>query len=217
MQAPTWRLFLRSKGKIMNWEEFLEKELKTEYGISLNKFLEKERKEAEVFPCEEDVFKAFDRCPLEDIKAVIIGQDPYPTPGDAMGLAFSVNEGQKPPRSLNNIFKELHNEFGGVIRTNGDLSDWTKQGVFLLNTVLTVRSHEAGSHRKHGWETITDNAIKLIDGQEQPIVFMLWGNDAQRKETLLTNKNHLVLKAVHPSPLSARRGFFGCDHFRVEF
>ena len=145
---------------------------------------------------------------------MILGQDPYHTPGAACGLAFSVPQDQPVPPSLVNIYKELHDKLGCDIPNHGDLRYWASQGVLLLNTVLTVRAHEAASHRGIGWEEFTDAVIRTVDRQERPVVFLLWGSPAAKKEALLTNKSHLVLKAPHPSPLSAYRGFFGCGHFK---
>ena len=152
--------------------------------------------------------------PLDQVKCVILGQDPYHEPNQAMGLAFSVNRGVATPKSLINMYKELNAEFGYPIPTHGDLSSWAKQGVLLLNTVLTVRKGEAASHAGHGWETFTDKIISIINEEDRPIVFLLWGKFAKSKEVLLNNPKHLILKTTHPSPFSASYGFLGCNHFK---
>lgn len=194
------------------WRGFIKTEEDKDYFKFLLPLLEVEYETKDILPAWDNVFNVF-KTPPQDIRVVILGQDPYPTPGDAMGLAFSVSKDHKLPRSLKNIFKEIADETTSNLRTNGDLSDWADQGVFLLNTVLTVRAGEAASHRKIGWELFTDAVIRYLNELDQPIVFMLWGNDAIKKQKLLTNANHLVLTAAHPSPLSASRGFFGCGHF----
>lgn len=211
---------IKSNSFMENWTNFIEKEKTKDYFVRLNNFLVEERKNYDIFPAEDNVFRAFKLCPPDNIRVVIVGQDPYPTPGNANGLAFSVPEGVKPAASLKNIFKEISYEFNKentllYIRQNGDLTDWAKQGVFLLNTVLTVRSGEPESHRKKGWETFTDEVLKQINLIDRPIVFMLWGNDARKKADLIDNPNHLILMAAHPSPLSANRGFFGCGCFKT--
>lgn len=196
------------------WDKVLEKELKSEYFNELLTFLEIEYKFNNVFPPREDIFNAFRACDYDNVKVVILGQDPYHEPGQAHGLAFSVRDGVKLPPSLKNIYKEMEAEFGVNPGTNGDLTYLANQGVLLLNTVLTVRAHEAFSHRRKGWERFTDAVITGVGKKKEPVVFILWGKPAGEKEGLITGTNHLILKAAHPSPLSARRGFFGCDHFK---
>lgn len=166
-----------------------------------------------IFPPSEDLFNAFHLTPLKQVKVVILGQDPYHNVGQAHGLCFSVRKGVQVPPSLVNIYQELQEDLGCNIPNHGCLEKWAKQGVLLLNTVLTVRAHQANSHRGIGWEEFTDAAIRVLNAQERPMVFLLWGSPAQRKEIMLDNPAHLVLKAPHPSPLSAYRGFFGCRHF----
>ena len=201
--------------KISNdWLLYLEEEYKKPYYKDLYTRVRQEYTEHAVFPPAEDIFNAFHYTPLSEVRVVILGQDPYHTPGAACGLAFSVPQDQPVPPSLVNIYKELHDELGCDIPNHGDLRYWASQGVLLLNTVLTVRAHEAASHRGIGWEEFTDAVIRTVDRQERPVVFLLWGSPAAKKEALLTNKSHLVLKAPHPSPLSAYRGFFGCRHFK---
>lgn len=166
----------------------------------------------QVYPPRDMIFNAFELTPYDKIKVVILGQDCYHGEGQAMGLSFSVPKNIKIPPSLRNIFKEIENEYG-IKRENGDLSDWAEQGVFLLNTHLTVLEGNPLSHKKIGWEMFTDEVIKYIELNDSPIVYLLWGNEAQKKERIITNPNHIVLKSVHPSPLSASRGFFGNNHF----
>ncbi len=198
----------------MNWNTFIQTESKKDYFINLSTFLSEERSMHFVHPDENEVFKAFDLTPLDAVKVVILGQDPYPTAGHAHGLAFSVVDSVRPlPKSLQNIYKEIQNDLNLVLPEHGNLERWSKQGVLLLNTVLTVRSGLANSHANKGWEQFTDAAISLLNTQNQPIVFLLWGKPAQTKIAKLNNPNHLVLCAPHPSPLSAYRGFFGCRHF----
>ncbi len=167
----------------------------------------------QVFPPSADLLSAYELTPLEKVKVVILGQDPYHEPGQAHGLCFSVRPGVEIPPSLVNIFQELHDDLGCYIPDNGYLVKWARQGVFLLNTVLTVRAHQANSHRGYGWEEFTDATIRVLNAQDRPIVFLLWGRPAGQKKALLDNPAHLVLEAPHPSPLSAYRGFFGCHHF----
>ena len=166
-----------------------------------------------MFPPSDDIFNAFHLTELSKVKVVIIGQDPYHEPGQAHGLSFSVKPGIDVPPSLVNIYKELHEDLGTYIPNNGYLVKWANEGVLLLNTILTVRAHKAMSHSNIGWQEFTDAAIRILNEQDRPIVFMLWGRPAGEKEKMLTNTNHLILKAPHPSPLSAYRGFFGCRHF----
>jgi len=167
--------------------------------------------EVTVFPPREQVFEAFRLTPFDNVKVVVLGQDPYHDDGQAHGLAFSVQEGVKTPPSLRNIFKEI----GGPKPPNGNLQRWAEQGVLLLNATLTVQAHKANSHRKFGWQKLTDYVIEQLDKKQQPVVFMLWGNFARKKAALVTNDRHLVLQSAHPSPLSARRGFFGNGHFEA--
>ena len=197
-----------------DWDNFIEREQNALYFQKMNVFLEKEYETKTIYPPAEDIFNAFRFTPLSQIKVVILGQDPYHEPKQAHGLAFSTPNGNPIPRSLSNIFKEIHEEFGYKIPDNGCLEKWAKQGVFLLNTVLTVEEANANSHSDCGWQKFTDNVIKEINKQDQPIVFMLWGKQAEKKKELLNNPNHLVLITSHPSPFSARRGFFGCNHFK---
>ena len=166
-----------------------------------------------MYPPSDEIFSAMHLTPLKDVKVVILGQDPYHEPGQAHGLCFSVKPGQEIPPSLENIYKELHDDLGCYIPNNGFLESWAKQGVLLLNTVLTVRAHAANSHQGKGWEHFTDAIIEAVEAQDRPVVYMLWGRPAQSKIPMLTNPKHLILKAPHPSPLSAYRGFFGCRHF----
>ncbi len=166
-----------------------------------------------VFPPRAEIFSALALCPYDKVKVVILGQDPYHGEGQAHGLAFSVREGVKIPPSLQNIYKEIQRDFQVPAPTQGDLTSWAKQGVFLLNTVLTVAEGQANSHRGIGWEQVTDQILSLLNEKEEPVVFLLWGNDAKKKQKLLTNPRHLVLTSSHPSPLSVYRGFEGCGHF----
>ncbi len=203
---------LRSQNN--SWWGFLLNETQKDYFTNLSLFLKAEqREEINILPSPKNIFKVFE-FPIEDVKVVILGQDPYPTAKYATGLAFSVPKGEKPARSLQNILKEVAEEFDSPVRTNGDLTDWANQGVFLLNTILTVEEGKPGSHKGIGWENLTDNVISLLNNQNRPIVFMLWGKEAQKKEPLITNPQHLILKAPHPSPYSARSGFLGCGHFK---
>lgn len=197
------------------WDDFLEKQYEHLYYQKINEFVKNEYETKTVYPPKENIFNAFKLTSLSNIKVVILGQDPYHEPGQAHGLAFSTQEGNPIPRSLSNIFKEIKSEYGYEIPDSGCLENWAKQGVFLLNTVLTVEKSKANSHSKCGWQTFTDNVIKYINKQEQPIVFMLWGKQAEKKKELLTNSKHMVLITSHPSPFSVRRGFFGCDHFKI--
>lgn len=196
------------------WDELLKDEFKKPYYLELRKKLIYEYRTQQIFPGMYDIFNALKYTSYSDIKAVIIGQDPYHGVGQAHGLSFSVKKGVAPPPSLVNIFKEIKSDLGiDNIGKHGELTEWAKNGVLLLNSVLTVRANQARSHRNLGWEEFTDNVIRLINLREKPVVFMLWGADAKAKEKLITNPNHLILKAAHPSPLSAFNGFFGCRHF----
>ena len=198
-----------------DWLEPLSPEFKKPYYARLYRFVNDEYAHNVIYPRKEDVFAAYDRTPLAKVKVLILGQDPYHEPGQAHGLCFSVNPGIDIPPSLVNIYKELHDDIGCYIPNNGYLVKWADQGVMLLNTVLTVRAHRANSHRLQGWEQFTDATISVLNRQDRPIVFMLWGSPAQKKAAMLNNPRHLVLKAPHPSPLSAYRGFFGCRHFSM--
>ncbi|MGN9165560.1 uracil-DNA glycosylase [Tissierellaceae bacterium HCP3S3_D8] len=201
--------------KIFNndWEELLEDEMKKDYYQRLRMFLVKEYKTRTIYPGPYDIFNALHYTAYKDVKVVILGQDPYHGPNQAHGLAFSVQPKVAIPPSLRNMYKELHDDLGCYIPNNGYLKKWADQGVLLLNTSLTVRAGEANSHKSIGWETFTDHIVKLLNEREEPIVFILWGNNARSKEKYITNKNHYIIKSVHPSPLSASRGFFGSKPF----
>lgn len=196
-----------------SWQLALQDEFAASYFIKLREFLKTEKQEKVIYPHGSRIFAAFNFTPLTAVKAVILGQDPYHGEGQAHGLCFSVMEGVKPPPSLVNIYKELNNDLGMPIPTSGNLEKWTEQGVLLLNATLTVRAGEAGSHQGKGWETFTDQVIKTISDLRSGVVFLLWGNYAQAKESLIDQSKHFVLKAPHPSPFSAARGFFGSKHF----
>lgn len=196
-----------------DWLKPLSGEFKKEYYKNLFLTVKDEYTNHLVFPPSDDIFNAFHLTELSKVKVVIIGQDPYHEPGQAHGLSFSVKPGIDVPPSLVNIYKELHEDLGTYIPNNGYLVKWANEGVLLLNTILTVRAHKAMSHSNIGWQEFTDAAIRILNEQDRPIVFMLWGRPAGEKEKMLTNTNHLILKAPHPSPLSAYRGFFGCRHF----
>lgn len=197
----------------MNWKEFIEQERENLYFYNLEKFILEERKTKTIFPKEEDVFKAFELTPFENVKCVIVGQDPYYNINQANGLAFSVNKGVKLPPSLVNIYKEAHDDVCINIPTHGDLSNWAKEGVFLLNTILTVEEGKPLSHKNKGWEKLTLKVLKKLDEDNSPKVFILWGKEAIGLKKILTNKKHLILESVHPSPLSSYRGFFGSKPF----
>ena len=196
-----------------DWLTVLGPEFKKPYYKSLYEKVNEEYRTQTVYPPGPELFKAFDLTPLSQVKVVILGQDPYHEPGQAEGLCFSVKQGIEQPPSLVNIYRELHNELGCYIPKSGSLVPWAKQGVLLLNTLLTVRAHQAFSHKGIGWEQFTDAAIRAVNQVDRPVVFMLWGRPAGEKAALLDNPKHLVLKCAHPSPLSASRGFFGCGHF----
>ena len=196
-----------------DWQQPLEVEFKKPYYKDLYKKVLEEYRSRQIFPNPDDIFNAFHLTPLKDVKVVILGQDPYHNDGQAHGLCFSVKPDVEVPPSLVNIYKELQDDLGCRIPNNGYLVKWAKQGVLMLNTVLTVRAHQANSHRGIGWEEFTDAAIMALNSQDRPIVFILWGGPAQRKASMLHNPNHLILKAPHPSPLSAYRGFFGSKPF----
>ena len=196
-----------------DWLEPLSAEFKKPYYARLYQTVKEEYNTRQVFPDAKDIFSAFELTPFHQVKVVILGQDPYHNIGQAHGLCFSVKPGVEIPPSLVNIYQELHDDLGCYIPNNGYLTKWAKQGVLLLNTVLTVRAHAANSHRGIGWEEFTDAAIKALNKLDQPIVFILWGRPAQNKKPMLNNPNHLILEAPHPSPLSAYRGFFGSRPF----
>ena len=196
-----------------DWKELLEDEFSKNYYQTLRQFLIEEYKTKKIYPDKYDIFNALHFTPYIDIKVVILGQDPYHGPGQAHGLSFSVNPGVKTPPSLLNIYKELNSDLGCYIPNNGYLKKWADQGVLLLNTSLTVRAGEANSHKNIGWQVFTDKIISLVNEKDDPVVFLLWGNNAIKKKELITNKRHLILTSVHPSPLSASRGFFGSKPF----
>ncbi len=202
--------------KIFNndWEELLKGEMEKEYYQRLRSFLIKEYKTTTIYPGPYDIFNALHYTAYKDVKAVILGQDPYHGPNQAHGLAFSVQPSVDIPPSLRNMYKELKDDLGCYIPNNGYLKKWADEGVLLLNASLTVRAGQANSHRNIGWETFTDHIIKLLNKrEEEPVVFILWGNNAKEKEKYITNKQHYIIKSVHPSPLSAHRGFFGSKPF----
>lgn len=196
-----------------SWNKHLASEWEKPYFKELTDFVRQEYRSTTVFPPAAKIFAAFDACPFDDVKVVILGQDPYHGPGQANGLCFSVAENVAIPRSLINIFKEVHDDTGAPIPSNGDLSRWARQGVLLLNATLTVRAHAAGSHQGRGWEELTDAAIKQLNDCRSGLVFILWGSYAARKGEFIDRSRHLVLTSPHPSPLSASRGFFGNHHF----
>ena len=196
-------------GMIQNdWLEPLTPEFQKPYYAELFRFVKNEYAARKIFPPADDIFNAFHLTPLHAVKVVILGQDPYHNDGQAHGLCFSVKPDVDIPPSLVNIYQELHDDLGCYVPNNGYLTKWASQGVLMLNTVLTVRAHQANSHRGMGWEEFTDAAIRILDEQDRPMVFILWGSPAQKKEKMLHNPKHLILKAPHPSPLSAYRGFF---------
>jgi len=196
-----------------SWYKVLAPEFEKDYFIQLKQFLVEEKKHYAIYPPGSMIFNAFNFTPFDEVKVVLLGQDPYHGVGQAHGLCFSVAEGVKPPPSLVNIFKELNDDLGVPIPSHGNLEKWARQGVLLLNATLTVRANQAGSHQQKGWEQFTDTAIKSLSDLRYGLVFILWGNYAQAKETLIDSSKHLILKAPHPSPFSANRGFFGCKHF----
>jgi uracil-DNA glycosylase len=196
-----------------DWEKALQGEFRKPYYRKLFETVGREYRTTTVYPPADDIFNAFHLTPLPDVKVVILGQDPYHEPGQAHGLSFSVMPGVEIPPSLVNIYQELHDDLGCKIPNNGCLTKWAEQGVLLLNTVLTVRAHRAFSHKDIGWQEFTDAAIRVLAGQDRPLVFILWGKPAQQKASMITNPRHLILKSPHPSPLSAYRGFFGSRPF----
>lgn len=195
------------------WQQALEEEFRKPYYKTLFEFVKEEYSKTAVYPPAEDIFNAMHLTPLSKVKVLILGQDPYHGDRQAHGLSFSVMPKTDIPPSLQNIYQELHDDLGCTIPNNGYLKKWAEQGVLLLNTVLTVRAHQPNSHQGHGWEHFTDAIIQAVNAQDSPIVYMLWGKPAQSKIPMLKNPKHLILKAPHPSPLSAYRGFFGCKHF----
>ena len=202
--------------KITNdWMDAIGSEFEKPYYLDLRKFLIDEYRARKIFPPADDIFNAFHFTPLSKVKVLLLGQDPYHGDGQAHGACFSVPTGQDIPPSLVNIYKELHDDLGCSIPKHGYLKKWADEGVLLLNTVLTVRAHNAYSHQGKGWEYFTDAVIGALNEQDRPIVYFLWGRPAQTKRSMLTNPKHLVLEAPHPSPLSAHRGFFGCRHFSM--
>jgi uracil-DNA glycosylase len=197
-----------------SWRKVLEPVFTTPYFASITEKVKNAYQKEDVWPKGKHLFAAFDHCPFDELKVVILGQDPYPTPGHAHGLCFSVPDHVHPlAKSLQNIFKEIESDLGTAPPTNGNLTRWAKQGVFMLNTALTVRAGSPNSHQDIGWDQFTDDVIRTISERKEGVVFLLWGSHAQRKEALIDQQKHHVLKAPHPSPLSAYRGFFGCKHF----
>ena len=196
-----------------SWDDILADEFKKEYYLKLREFLKYEYSHFTVYPDMHDIFNSLKYTPYENVKAVIIGQDPYHGPGQAHGLCFSVNDGVPFPPSLQNIFKEIHDDLGTPIPATGNLTRWAEQGVLMLNATLTVRAHQAGSHQRKGWEEFTDAAIRALAEKRKHLVFILWGSYAQKKGAFIDRNKHLVLTSVHPSPLSAYNGFFGNKHF----
>ncbi len=197
-----------------DWDEILRDDFAAPSYLKLREFLKEEYASRWIFPPMNDIYNCFRLTPFSAVKAVILGQDPYHNPGQAMGLSFSVPEGVQPPPSLVNIYKELQDELGIPPAQSGDLTKWARRGVLLLNTALTVRAYSANSHRGRGWEIFTDSVIKKLSDGRENLVFFLWGGNARGKKSLIDGKKHLVLECAHPSPLSAFAGFFGCGHFK---
>ena len=198
-----------------SWKQVLQPEFDKDYFVKLTEFVRNEYKTRLTFPPASLIFNAFDQCPFDQVKVVIIGQDPYHGDGQAHGLCFSVNDGVAFPPSLLNIFKEIERDLGKSMPASGNLIRWAQQGVLLLNATLTVQAHMAGSHQNRGWEAFTDAAIRKLATEKEHLVFMLWGSYAQKKGDFIDSNRHLVLKSVHPSPLSAYRGFIGNNHFSL--
>ncbi|OFX76289.1 MAG: uracil-DNA glycosylase [Bacteroidetes bacterium GWE2_29_8] len=196
-----------------SWNKALYNEFQSKYFIELKKSLIKEKEKYVIFPKGSEIFNAYNLTPFDKVKVVIIGQDPYHGEGQAHGLSFSVPNGIKPPPSLVNIYKEIYNDLNIFPSLSGNLTNWAKQGVLLLNSILTVRKNEAGSHRNIGWENFTNATIRKISEEKDGVIFLLWGSFAQEKEIFINKNKHIVLKAAHPSPFSSYRGFFGCKHF----
>lgn len=194
------------------WDVILKDEVRKEYFLKLESFIREEYKTKTIYPAAQNVFNAFHYTDYDDVKVLILGQDPYHEPGQAHGLAFSVQGNTRRPPSLDNIFKELDSDLG-IKRENNNLTDWTKQGVMLLNTVLTVENGKAFSHANHGWEIFTDTVISKLNERKEPVIFVLWGSPARSKKALITNPQHHIIESPHPSPLSASRGFFGSKPF----
>ena len=197
-----------------SWDVLLKDEFKKPYYLNLRKFLVQEYKTQTIYPNMNDIFNALKYTDYKDVKVVMLGQDPYHQPNQAHGLCFSVKKGVKAPPSLQNMYKEIHAEYGYPIPDHGELTYWAEQGVLMLNTVLTVRESQPNSHKGMGWEIFTDNIISLLNQRPDPMVFLLWGANARAKKKIITNPNHLVLESAHPSPLSAYNGFFGNNHFK---
>lgn len=198
------------------WGGIFDRATRAKSFSTLDHFLREEFKSGEtIYPAQENIFNSFKMTPYKDVRVVILGQDPYHGPGQAHGLSFSVQRGVKIPPSLRNIYKEINLEYGDFSPKDGELSNWAKQGVLLLNATLSVRAAQAGSHQKKGWEDFTDEIIRGLNDSRDNIVFLLWGSYAQKKKDLINQTNHLVLEAPHPSPLSAHRGFLGCNHFKL--
>lgn len=196
-----------------DWKAVIGEEFSKPYFEELISFVKQEYATSQIFPAGRNIFRAFDKCPFNKVKVVIIGQDPYHGDGQANGLCFSVNEGVPFPPSLKNIFKEVYDDVGTPIPTSGELDRWAEQGVLLLNSVLTVKAHNAASHAGRGWEIFTDAVVRAIAERKEGVVYMLWGSYAQRKGAIANPQKNLILHSVHPSPLSSYRGFFGCKHF----
>jgi uracil-DNA glycosylase len=196
-----------------SWKALLQEEFEKPYFASLTDFVRKAYQASTCYPPAKQIFNAFEHCAFQDVKVVIIGQDPYHGPGQANGLCFSVSDGIALPPSLVNIFKEIHDDLGKPIPHTGNLERWAKQGVLLLNATLTVKAHEAASHQNKGWEQFTDAVIRTVSQQKAHVVFLLWGSYAQKKSSMIDPEKHFILTSVHPSPLSSYRGFFGCKHF----
>ncbi|NOZ33722.1 MAG: uracil-DNA glycosylase [Chlorobi bacterium] len=196
-----------------SWKKLLKEEFEKEYFINLTNFVKQEYKTRTIYPPGKNIFKAFDLCPVDKVKVVIIGQDPYHGKGQAHGLCFSVKDGVTVPPSLRNIYKELHDDIGKEIPKTGNIEHWAKQGVLMLNATLTVRAGQAGSHQNKGWETFTDAVIKILSEKKENLVFLLWGAYAQKKGSVINTEKHYILKSAHPSPFSAYNGFFGNKHF----
>ncbi len=197
-----------------SWDILLKDEFQKPYYLNLRKFLVQEYKTKTIHPHMNNIFNALKYTDYKDVKVVILGQDPYHQPNQAHGLCFSVQKGVNPPPSLQNMYKEIHAEYGFPIPEHGELTYWAKQGVLMMNTVLTVRESQPNSHKGMGWEIFTDNVISLLNQRPEPMVFLLWGANARAKTKIITNPNHLVLESAHPSPLSAYNGFFGNGHFK---
>ena len=198
-----------------SWQQQLQGEFDKPYFAKLVAFVKQEYAHYTVYPPGKLIFNAFNQCPFDKVKVVLLGQDPYHEPGQAHGLCFSVNEGVQFPPSLGNIFKEIHDDIGTPIPTSGNLTRWAQQGVLLLNATLTVREHQAGSHQRQGWEEFTDAVIRILSEKREHLVFILWGSYAQSKSQLIDGSRHCILRSAHPSPLSAYRGFFGNHHFSL--